>query len=258
MPADTWILLPTYNEVENLGRMVPALLREVPHATVLVADDGSPDGTGRLADELAAADPRVRVLHREQKEGLGPAYRAAMRVALDGGAARIVQMDCDFSHDPRAVPDLLHAVEDGADLALGTRYISGGGTENWPLRRKLISRGGTLAARVVLGLPYRDLTGGFKAWRAETLERIEIDGITTSGYGFQVETSWRAHQIGAQICQVPIVFREREVGVSKMTSSVISEALLMLFRLRGQTFPAAEPLPADLAVPEAAPAQDVF
>ena len=228
-----WVILPTYNERENVERIVTAVLAAVPEGRVLVVDDASPDGTGMLADTLAAREERVKVLHRPGKEGLGVAYTAGFRWVLEQpGTQAVVQMDSDFSHDPSDVPRLLSALMDGADLALGTRYMPGGGTVNWPWHRRLISRGGTIFARTVLLLPYRDLTGGFKAWRSELLDAIRLREISTSGYGFQIETTWWAHRRGARIVQVPIVFREREAGASKMTGGIAREAMLLVLRLR--------------------------
>jgi len=228
-----WVVLPTYNERENIEALVGAVLEQLPEASVLVVDDSSPDGTGELADTLAAREPRVSVLHRPGKEGLGVAYTAGFRWVLDKPDTQAVaQMDSDFSHDPADLPRLLSALMDGADLALGTRYMLGGGTVNWPWHRRVISMGGTLFARTVLLLPYRDLTGGFKAWRAELLDAIRLREISASGYGFQIETTWWAHRRGARIVQVPIVFRERTRGASKMTGGIAREAMLLVVRLR--------------------------
>jgi len=227
------VVLPTYNERENLEAIVPAILEALPEAQLLVVDDNSPDGTGQLADTLAATDPRIQVLHRAAKEGLGVAYRHGFRWALDRPDVRaVVQMDADFSHDPRDLPRLVAPLMLDSDLTLGTRWIPGGGTVGWPWRRRLISRAGTTFARTVLLLPYRDLTGGFKAWRRELLEAIRLREANASGYGFQIETTWWAHRRGARIQQVPIVFRERVAGRSKMSGSIVREALLLVIRLR--------------------------
>lgn len=227
------VTLPTYNERENLEGIAGAILEALPEATLLVVDDGSPDGTGILADTLAGREPRLHVLHRAAKEGLGVAYRDAFRWALDRPDTRaVVQMDADFSHDPRDLPRLLAPLMIGSDLVLGTRYMPGGGTVGWPFRRRLVSRAGTLFARTILLLPYRDLTGGFKAWRRELLEAIRLRQASTSGYGFQVETTWWAHRRGAVIAQVPIIFRERVAGSSKMSGGIIVEALRLVLRLR--------------------------
>jgi dolichol-phosphate mannosyltransferase len=209
---------------------------------VLVVDDGSPDGTGQLADTIAAREPRVAVLHRTSKEGLGPAYRAGFRWVLDRpDSDAVVQMDADFSHDPRDLPRLLAPLMGGADLVLGTRYIAGGGTVGWPWYRQLISRSGTTFARTVLLLPYRDLTGGFKAWRRDLLESIRLRDIGVNGYGFQVETTWWAHRRGARIVQVPITFRERTAGRSKMSGAIVGEAMLRVLALRWETMPFVHP-----------------
>ena len=227
------VVLPTYNERENLDRVAHAILDALPNAHLLVVDDASPDGTGALADALAAAEPRVSVLHRPAKEGLGVAYRAGFRWALDRPETdAVVQMDADFSHDPRDLPRLLEPLMGEAELVLGTRYMPGGGTLGWPLRRRLVSRAGTFFARTILLLPYRDLTGGFKAWRRSALEAIRLREADAHGYGFQVETTWWAHRKGTRIVQVPIIFREREAGTSKMTGSIVGEALGLVLRLR--------------------------
>jgi dolichol-phosphate mannosyltransferase len=208
-------------------------MEALPEAQLLVVDDNSPDGTGQLADTLAATDPRIQVLHRAAKVGLGVAYRHGFRWALDRPDVRaVVQMDADFSHDPRDLPRLVAPLMLDSDLTLGTRWIPGGGTVGWPWRRRLISRAGTTFARTVLLLPYRDLTGGFKAWRRELLEAIRLREANASGYGFQIETTWWAHRRGARIQQVPIVFRERVAGRSKMSGSIVREAHLLVIRLR--------------------------
>lgn len=227
------IVLPTYNERENLQPVAAAILDALPEAQLLVVDDGSPDGTGDLADALAAREPRLQVLHRSRKAGLGAAYRDGFRVALERDDTRaVVQMDADFSHDPGDLPRLVAPLMHEADLVLGTRYIAGGETVGWPMRRKLISRAGTLFARTALLLPYHDLTGGFKAWRRELLDAVRLRDISTSGYGFQIETTWWAHRRGARIEEVPIVFRERVAGASKMSGAIVREALWLVIRLR--------------------------
>jgi dolichol-phosphate mannosyltransferase len=229
------VVLPTYNEAENLPRMVEALLavfdRSHLNGSVLVVDDASPDGTGDLADEFARRDPRVAVVHRTAKEGLGPAYAAGFRRALEHGADLVVQMDCDFSHDPDDVPRLV-AAADGADLVLGSRYARGGGVRDWGLGRRLLSRAGCTYAQVVLGLGYRDLTGGFKCYRRATLAQLDIDSLRASGYGFQIETTARTHAAGLAVHEVPIVFRDRTAGSSKMSARIALEALLLVPRLR--------------------------
>ena len=228
-----WVVLPTYNERANLEPVAAAILAALPEASLLIVDDDSPDGTGELADTIAARETRVLVLHRARKEGLGTAYRDAFRRVLERPDARaVVQMDADFSHDPAALPGLLAPLMRDADLVLGTRYIPGGATVGWPWYRRLISRCGTTFARTVLLLPYRDLTGGFKAWRRELLDAIRLRETSGSGYGFQIETTWWAHRRGARIVQVPIVFRERVAGASKMTGGIVREALLLVVRLR--------------------------
>ncbi len=229
----TWVVLPTYNEADNLLGISAAILDVLPAATLLVVDDGSPDGTGSLADELAVADPRICVRHRPAKQGLGRAYLDGFAVALAGGAGSVVQMDADWSHDPAALPALLAPiVADDADLVIGSRYTPGGGVEDWGLGRRLISRGGSLFARVVLDLAANDLTGGFKAWRAETLRAIPFDGIHAGGYVFQIEMTYRASRAGARIREVPITFRDRRVGQSKMSRRIVVEALVVVTQLR--------------------------
>ena len=228
-----WIVLPTYNEAENLEPVVAAVVAALPAATLLVVDDGSPDGTGQIADRLAGTDPRVRVLHRSSKAGLGRAYLAGFRVALDGGATTVIQMDADGSHDPSSLPGLLAPIADSsADLAIGSRYAPGGGVVDWGLARRLISRGGSLFARLVLGLPAHDLTGGFKAWRAATLAAIDFDGVHAGGYVFQIEMTYRANRLGARIREVPITFRDRRAGKSKMSRRIVFEALVVVCQLR--------------------------
>ena len=229
----TWVVLPTYDEIDNLRPIAAAILEQLPAATLLVVDDASPDGTGELADELAAADPRVRVRHRPGKQGLGRAYLDGFRVALAGGAEQVVQMDADWSHDPAALQSLLAPLLDGsADVVIGSRYVKGGGVEDWGIARRIISRGGSLFARIVLALPVHDLTGGFKAWRASTLASIPFGGVHAGGYVFQIEMTWRARSAGARIREVPIVFRDRQVGSSKMSRRIIVEALVIVVGLR--------------------------
>ena len=228
-----WVIVPTYDEAANLASIAAAILGSLPDATLLVVDDGSPDGTGEIADGLAAAEDRVQVLHRAAKAGLGRAYLAGFRIALRGGATAVLQMDADWSHDPAALPSLLAPIIDGsADLVIGSRYTRGGGVVDWGLGRRLISRGGSLFARLVLGLPAHDLTGGFKAWRAGTLAQIDFDGIHAGGYVFQIEMTYRASRAGARIGEVPITFRDRRVGQSKMSRRIVVEALLVVCQLR--------------------------
>ena len=230
-----WVVLPTYDEAENLPGIAAAILDALPGATLLVVDDASPDGTGVLADGLAADDPRVRVRHRAGKQGLGRAYLDGFRVALDGGAVAIVQMDADWSHDPAVLPALIGPIErEEADLVIGSRYARGGRVEDWGLGRRLVSRGGSIFARIVLGLRPFDLTGGFKAWRASTLGSIPFEGIHAGGYVFQIEMTHRASRAGARVAEVPITFRDRRVGRSKMSRRIIIEALLVVVRLRAE------------------------
>jgi dolichol-phosphate mannosyltransferase len=231
----TLIVIPTYNERDCLRPIVAAVRAEAPGATVLVVDDDSPDGTGALADELAAADPGVQVLHRSGKRGLGGAYLAAFQHALRAGAwQRIVQMDADFSHDPRDVPRLLAALDAGADLAVGSRYVAGGSTENWGVGRRLVSRGGGLYARAVLGVTVNDLTAGFKAWKASTLRGIDLGAVSAHGYGFQIEMTYRALRRGFDVVEVPIKFIDRRVGQSKMSGTIFFEAVVLVWRLRAR------------------------
>jgi dolichol-phosphate mannosyltransferase len=228
-----WVCLPTFNERENLEPMVRALGNVLDEeARVLVIDDSSPDGTGEVADALAAELELVEVLHRERKEGLGPAYLAGFRRALAAGAELVLEMDCDFSHDPADVPRLVAAVQDGADVALGSRYVAGGGTRNWGLVRRAVSRAGALYARALLGLPVQDPTSGFKCYRRVVLERIDLDRIDSKGYAFQIETVYRAVRAGFRVAEIPITFSERERGGSKMSRSIVLEAVWRVPALR--------------------------
>ena len=219
------VCLPTYEERENLAPIVAGILAATPDVDVLVIDDNSPDGTGRLADELAAREPRVHVLHRAGKQGLGRAYLAGFDWALARGYAYVLEMDADFSHDPRYLPVLLGRARTDADLVLGSRYVPGGGTVNWGVGRKLISRGGSLYARTILGVRVRDLTGGFKCFRREVLEAIDLPTVECSGYAFQIELTYRALQAGFRVTEIPIRFRERREGHSKMTPRIALEAV---------------------------------
>ena len=221
--------MPTYNERENLERMVRALGDH--GVSVLVIDDNSPDGTGELADRLARELDYVEVLHRPRKEGLGPAYLAGFRHALADGAQLVFEMDCDFSHDPADVPRLIAATQD-ADLALGSRYVPGGSVGNWGLVRRVVSVGGSLYARVLLGVHVRDLTGGFKCYRREVLETIDIEAISSRGYAFQIETTYRALRAGFRVVEVPIAFVDREEGGSKMSRAIVLEAVWRVPLLR--------------------------
>jgi dolichol-phosphate mannosyltransferase len=224
MPT-TIVLMPTYDEREALPVTADRLLHAVPEATLLVIDDGSPDGTGEVADAMAAVDDRVRVLHRESKQGLGAAYLAGMRLALDEGFDLIVEMDADGSHPADALPAMLAAAED-ADLVIGSRWVPGGGIVDWPVQRQIISRAGTLYAQVALGLDVADMTAGYRVYRAELLRRILERDVTSQGYCFQIDMTRRAADLGARIAEVPITFREREHGRSKMSGGIIGEALL--------------------------------
>jgi dolichol-phosphate mannosyltransferase len=233
MPGPAWIVLPTYCEADNVERMVHALLAAAPpDAHVLIVDDASPDGTGLIADRLAASDPHVAVLHRTAKRGLGPAYVAGFDHALAHGAGTVCEIDCDFSHDPATVPRLLDAIAAGADLALGSRYVDGGRVEGWAPWRRAVSRAGCAYARAVLGVPVRDLTGGCKCFRAEALEAIDFRTARARGYAFQVELTYRALRAGLRVAELPITFRERREGVSKMTRDVVLEAAWRIPALR--------------------------
>lgn len=230
-----WVCVPTYNERENVQALVRAVRREMDAAGidghVLVVDDGSPDGTGRIADALAETDPRVHVLHRPGKEGIGPAYIAGFQHALTEGADVILEMDCDFSHDPRDVPRLI-AASSGADVVLGSRYIPGGKVTNWSAVRRLISRGGCIYASTILRVPVRDLTGGFKCFRRAVLEMIPLQDVSGQGYGFQVEVTYRAILEGFKVIEIPITFADRERGSSKMSGGIVLEAARLVPRLR--------------------------
>jgi len=225
------LCLPTYDERENLAPMIEAILAVVPQVEVLVIDDNSPDGTGRLADEIAAREARVKVLHRAGKEGLGRAYLAGFAWALARDYGLVLEMDCDFSHDPSYLPGMLAAAEE-ADLVLGSRYVKGGGTVNWGLVRKLISRGGSFYARTILGLRVRDLTGGFKCFRREVLEAIGLDTVECTGYAFQIELTYRAARRNFTIREIPIVFADRRVGHSKMSRRIVLEAIRKVWSIR--------------------------
>ncbi len=228
------VCLPTYNERENLEPMVRALGEQldIERDKVLVVDDNSPDGTGRAADALADELPWVEVLHRPGKAGLGPAYIAGFRRALAAGAELVLEIDCDFSHDPKDVPRLIASCEAGADLTLGSRWVKGGGTVNWGTGRTLVSRGGSIYARTILGVGVRDLTGGFKCFRRAVLEGIDLDAIAAKGYGFQIEATYRALRAGFKVVEIPITFVDRRVGESKMDGSIVVEAMLQVPALR--------------------------
>jgi dolichol-phosphate mannosyltransferase len=225
--------MPTYNEAENIDAISAAVLDALPGSTLLVVDDASPDGTGRLADELAASNDRIRVRHRAGKQGLGRAYLDGFEIALAGGADVIVQMDADWSHEPSALPALVEPIAtDRSDVAVGSRYVRGGSVVDWGIGRQVISRGGSLFARIVLGLPANDLTAGFKAWRASTLATIPFEGIHAGGYVFQIEMAYRAKRVGARSTEVPITFRDRRIGQSKMSRRIVVEALVVVVLLR--------------------------
>ncbi len=226
------VVLPTYNEAENLPRIVPAVLEVLPEAHVLVVDDASPDGTGDLADALVAAHPgRVHVLHRRGERGLGTAYLRGFAWALEQGYPFVFEMDADFSHQPKHLPAFLEAIEDN-DLVLGCRYMPGGGIEGWTWDRLALSRFGNRYARTVLGLPYRDLTGGFKCFRADVLARIDLETVRSVGYAFQIELTWRTAQRGFRIGEVPIVFPDRQAGESKMSLAIAGEGFTNVLRMR--------------------------
>lgn len=226
------VIIPTYNELENLGPITEAVLKVDPRVDILVCDDNSPDGTGKLADELAAKNERIRVLHREKKEGLGRAYIAAFKWALKENYQYIIEMDADFSHDPRFLPKLIDTAVNEADLALGSRYVEGGGTVNWGVSRQIISKGGSLYARSILGVKVRDLTGGFKCFNRRVLEAIDLDTVQSSGYGFQIELTYRTLKKGFTVKEIPIVFEDRRVGQSKMSRKIFLEAASMVWKLR--------------------------
>jgi dolichol-phosphate mannosyltransferase len=225
------VIVPTYNEKENISQIVPAILDAIPDAHVLIVDDQSPDGTGVIADRLASDDPRIHVAHRDGPRGLGRAYLHGFRWALDRDYQFIFEMDADFSHQPRYLPDFLAAAAD-ADLVLGCRYMEGGGIEGWGLHRLILSRGGNRYARTVLGLPQRDLTGGFKCFRREVLEAMPLEDIRSVGYCFQIELTWRAIRSGFRIGEVPIVFPDRTAGVSKMSMAIAWEGVVGVWKMR--------------------------
>ncbi len=226
------IVMPTYNEVDNLRAIIAAVHVELPAAHLLVVDDGSPDGTGALADEMAAADPRIHVLHRSGKLGLGTAYIAGFRYAIRERYDYVFEMDADFSHDPRYLGELLAAARAGAGLAIGSRYVAGGGTRNWGLGRKILSRGGGLYARTILGIKVKDLTAGYKCFRREVLEALDLDAVRSEGYSFQIELTYRTIKAGFRVVELPIVFEDRRVGQSKMSRRIMLEALGVVWRLR--------------------------
>ncbi len=225
------VIIPTYNERENLPLLLPQVLA-FQELSVLVVDDGSPDGTGDIVASEMEHNERVHLLRRAGKQGLGTAYVAGFRYALERGADYIFEMDADFSHDPRYLPDLLHAAETVYDLVIGSRYVPGGGTTDWGLGRQLISRGGNIYARLILGLPVADMTGGYRCYRREALEAIDLDHIRSNGYSFQIEMAYRVHQASLRVGEVPIVFPDRRVGASKMSKNIVFEALSNVVKLR--------------------------
>lgn len=237
---DTWIVMPTYDEADNVAGISKAILERLPGGTLLIVDDASPDGTGKIADQLALADPRIHVHHRPGKLGLGRAYVDGFGVALRGGAQRVVQMDADWSHDPGYLSAMMKALAGGpgaprpggADLVIGSRYVKGGGVRDWGLPRRLVSRGGSLFARSVLRLSAHDLTGAFKVWRRDALAATPWDRLHSGGYVFSIEMTYLAARRGARVVEVPIVFTDRRVGVSKMSRRIIAEALIVVLRLR--------------------------
>ena len=227
----TLVIIPTYNESENVGRIVPLVLEKDPSINVLIVDDNSPDGTGRIADEMANQDERISVIHRQSKSGLGTAYITGFKFALENGYDLVFEMDCDFSHDPKYIVEFLKAAKD-VDLVLGSRYISGVNVINWPMSRLLLSYYANVYSRLVTGLPVRDATGGFKCFRREVLEAIDLDRVKSNGYSFQIEMSFRAWKKGFKIKEIPIVFEDRKVGQSKMSKRIVREAVWMVWRLR--------------------------
>lgn len=218
-------VIPTYNEKENLPIVVERLRAAVPDCDILVVDDNSPDGTGQLADSMAAEDSHINVLHRTVKDGLGGAYLAGFDWGLEAGYDVLVEMDADCSHQPEQLPLLLQAIEGGADLAIGSRYVPGGKTKNWPLHRQILSRGANLYTRLILGTKVKDITAGYRAYRREALQKLNLEGIDSKGYVFQVDLAWRSEQAGLKIVEVPITFVEREIGSSKMDSNIIVDSM---------------------------------
>ncbi len=231
LTTDCLVIVPTYNECENIVNVLPRVL-ENPRLSILVVDDGSPDGTGDIVAAALEHDPRVHLLRRAGKQGLGSAYRLGFRYALDHGAQFIFEMDADFSHDPRYLPDLLHAAETKYDLVIGSRYVPGGGTTDWGVVRRFISRGGNIYARTILSMRIADLTGGFRCFRRGALEAIDLDKVRSNGYSFQIEMAYRVRQAGLRVGEVPIIFPDRRVGASKMSKNIVGEALINVVKLR--------------------------
>ncbi len=229
------VILPTYNECENLERFVSSLKEAFRSngldGRIIVVDDNSPDGTGRIADELASSNGRLSVIHRPRKRGIGPAYVTGFREALKTGTSYIFEMDCDFSHNPGYLPDFLDAIKE-ADLVLGSRYVSGGQVENWGLGRRMISQGGSLYARAILGVGVHDLTGGFKCFRREVLEALDLNNVSSQGYGFQIEMTYKAIRLGFRVKEIPITFSDRQLGQSKMSKKIFLEAAPLVWKLR--------------------------
>ena len=231
LTTDSLVIIPTYNEHENIGELIPRVLDD-PRLSVLVVDDGSPDGTGDLVATAMENDARIHLIRRAGKQGLGTAYVAGFRYALERGAEYIFEMDADFSHDLRYLRDLHHAAEAAYDLVIGSRYVPGGGTTDWGFMRRMISRGGNLYARLILGLPVADLTGGFRCYRSRALRAINLANVRSNGYSFQIEMAYRVHQAGFRIGEVPIIFPDRRVGASKMSKNIVAEALINVVKLR--------------------------
>jgi dolichol-phosphate mannosyltransferase len=225
------VVIPTYNERDNIEAIVQSVLSVAPDEHVTVVDDGSPDGTGEIADSLAAGDSRIHIIHRAGKMGLGTAYITGFKYALDQGAPLVFEMDADFSHNPSLIPSFIHTARN-YDVVIGSRYVSGGGTENWGAVRKLISMGGSLYAKIILGMPVWDLTGGFNCWRRSVLESIDLDAVTSNGYAFQIEMKYRAFRRGFRLTEIPITFVDRRVGESKMSGAIVREAFWRVWRFR--------------------------
>ena len=232
MPGPALVIIPTYNERENVAALASAVHAAAPEVHLLFVDDNSPDGTGPALDELAAADPRVSVLHRAGKLGLGTAYLEGFQLGLSRGYEYLIEMDADFSHDPKYLPEMLRRAEAGADVVVGSRYVPGGGTANWDPGRKLLSRGAALYARTVLGIPVRDPTAGFACFRRRVLEALDLSAVRSEGYGFQIEMKYRTVRAGFSVEEMPIVFVERRLGQSKMSWKIFLEAFVMVWRLR--------------------------
>ena len=231
LTTDSLVIIPTYNERENIPELLPRVLAE-PRLSVLVVDDGSPDGTGEIVAAALQDEPRLHLIRRSGKQGLGTAYLAGFRYGLDRGADYLFEMDADFSHDPGYLPALHTAAEATYDLVIGSRYVAGGGTSDWGIGRRLVSRGGNVYARLILGVPVADLTGGFRCYRSRALRAIDLERIRSSGYSFQIEMAYRVHQAGLRIGEVPIIFPDRRVGASKMSKQIVAEALINVVKLR--------------------------